>query len=442
MEPPREHFERALQECLELLDSDPASLNAVLSRYPEYAEELRPLLEARLLMGRFKSYVEPTPEFVPRSRQHLLTQIRRQRRASVGASLMAWLENLRLQRRLSWAIMALILVCSLLFGGTVTVARASQESLPGEPLYPVKIGLERVAVAVAVSENEDAQLQIDYTRRRLVEIQRLTMEGRFEYLPETVANLENQVTEALTTIDQVANQDGGNAKELASTLRQTLQEQATLIEFLKDAVPAETRPVLDRARRVSESAAKAAETVIRENENEDEEEEPEPTQAVPTATASATPDPTVTWTPMPTNTLTPTLDVPTATSAPIQGSVSTSTPTATQIWIPTATPKPTREDEDEPTPEPPTRTPSPTPLTTPTLAPTAGPSPTPTPTGQPTPTIAPPEVFPTRTPSPTRPTSTTPPTVGFPGGDDPPPDGLSTPGPPERLLPTLSPHYP
>lgn len=447
MEPPREHFERVLQECLELLDSDPASLNAVLNRYPEYEEELRPLLEARLLIGRLKNYVEPTPEFVSRSRNRLLTQIRRQRRASVAASLMAWLENLRLQRRLGWAVVAMLLVCSLLFGGTVSVARASQDSLPGEPLYPVKIGLERMAVAVTVSQDEDAQLQIDYTRRRLVEIQQLTMEGRFEHLPETVENLESQVTEALTTIDVVASRDQGNARELAATLRQTLKEQATLIDFLKDAVPAETRTVLDRAYQVSETAAEAAETVIRENEDE---EDPDPTTEIPTATASVTPEPTATWTPMPTNTLTPTVAIATSTSVPVQGSEATLTPTSTQIWITlTPTPRPTREKDDDPTPEPtrtptptPTITPTPTPLTTPTLAPTAGPSPTPTRTGQPTPTIAPPEFFPTRTPSPTRPTQTPSPTVAFPGAWNPTPGILPTSGPAALLLPTLGPHYP
>jgi hypothetical protein len=52
-------FDEALLACLEMIGSGQESIDGLLSRYPEFAEELRPQLEAAQWLYAHKSAVDP-----------------------------------------------------------------------------------------------------------------------------------------------------------------------------------------------------------------------------------------------------------------------------------------------------------------------------------------------------------------------------------------------
>jgi len=77
---------------------------------------------------------------------------------------------------LRWA--AVIVIAVLFFGGTLIPAAAS--SLPGELLYPVKLGIEQIEVITAPSPMALAVIHLNHAERRLNEAQILLERGEFD----------------------------------------------------------------------------------------------------------------------------------------------------------------------------------------------------------------------------------------------------------------------
>ena len=67
-------FDDALAICLDALDGG-EGIGELLSRFPEHAEELKPLLEAAAWFGGQAAALEPRPGFIAASRKRLEGQI-------------------------------------------------------------------------------------------------------------------------------------------------------------------------------------------------------------------------------------------------------------------------------------------------------------------------------------------------------------------------------
>jgi hypothetical protein len=155
----------ALEQSLARLEAG-QSLEDCLQAYPELADALRPLLETtqRAIAARPS---EIPSDVLQRSRARLLSQ---------AVSLRTVANSRRLQLpRLVPAIAAAVLV--LLTGSRVIAASA--QSLPGDPLYPVKRTVERVNLQIA-AENRRADLREEFRQRRTEETQALLYERREE----------------------------------------------------------------------------------------------------------------------------------------------------------------------------------------------------------------------------------------------------------------------
>ena len=62
----------------------------------------------------------------------------------------------------------------LLLGGFASANSSSFNALPGEPMYQVKLSLEKFQLATAFSPEQKAKLQVEFTSRRLEEMVALT----------------------------------------------------------------------------------------------------------------------------------------------------------------------------------------------------------------------------------------------------------------------------
>lgn len=149
---------------------------------------------------------------------------------------------------------ALVLI---LTSGTLTVA-ASQSSLPGEPLYPVKRASERMALAVA-SEEEKPKLEIEQAGRRLEEIAELTQKtsdaAQHEKVAELMSEYESQLSSAndrLTKLNQA--KAGKDVAKLAATAQVVTTQSDKYTEVLKKTT--DTMPEAVKAK-VSENVADA-----------------------------------------------------------------------------------------------------------------------------------------------------------------------------------------
>jgi hypothetical protein len=127
-------------------------------------------------------------------------------------------------------IVAILVTLSLVAGGT---AYASQDSLPGDALYPVKMTIEELILNLPADDAAKVGRGLDFADRRIWEMEVLTAEGRPEALNTTadkygiaIAEIAEQIgTGNKTTADLVAAATAIHLEVLANVWEQ-VPEQA------------------------------------------------------------------------------------------------------------------------------------------------------------------------------------------------------------------------
>jgi hypothetical protein len=167
-------FELTLDEALQMLAAG-AARDECLARFPEYAADLAPLLDAAQVAraGLLADQPIPAPD-LSHGRRRFLLAARSPRRFAFGLPQLAT---------------AFALVLALIF---VSVPAASASALPGDLLYPVKRGLEGARLALTFDPEARANLRADIAARRRAEARAvidLKRETRveFEGIVESVA---------------------------------------------------------------------------------------------------------------------------------------------------------------------------------------------------------------------------------------------------------------
>ena len=294
-----------LQSCLEAIQSGEETIGSILSRYPEYERELRPQLETAFWLMQNKEAFNPNPDFIAASRGRLLAQIGAEL-GSVGAAAESaapelgsegapvpapspaqqaqptWWERLAdlARPRLAFQFAVALLLLAFLVAGSSRAVFAARNALPGDRLYGVKIAQERVQVLVTLSSAGDARLHTRFAQRRLLELEELVLENRYEYVEDTVEAYEVQVNAALANLREVASQDPEQVEQIGSQLQAVLRGQTTVLAILSESVPDDTRSQLERAMDVSAAGVVAANEII----------------AIAVAQTTATPTSTITTT--------------------------------------------------------------------------------------------------------------------------------------------------
>lgn len=178
----------ALRHSLERLEAG-HSLDTVLAACPEHAATLRPLIETSLALRQLPLESPPgdladrigaaiVAEAAQASAAGRRAASRESGETAPGGGI--WLRLRELfpvgppPRPTVLRLASSFLAVGLLVAGA---AQASASSLPGEPLYPVKRGIERALLAVAPTAQE-ADLAARFAERRLAEAHALEAAGR------------------------------------------------------------------------------------------------------------------------------------------------------------------------------------------------------------------------------------------------------------------------
>lgn len=172
-----------LDDCLSSMRAG-VDLQACLMRYPERADELRPLLQAARDVGAVRT---PAPDAAARTagRQRMLAALARKQalqhrgaRVSSGlARMMTWLKARRMGgARPVWQWAAAVFIVILALVGGTTAAFAA--SLPGDLLYPVKLAAQQVQVALTLDENAREQLVERFNAAQRQDVRAAMQTGR------------------------------------------------------------------------------------------------------------------------------------------------------------------------------------------------------------------------------------------------------------------------
>lgn len=169
------------------------------------------------------------------------------------------------------------MIVALLAGGGGTVY-ASQGSLPGDTLYPVKLMTEDVQTTVAFDPEKKAEIETRFANRRLEEIQKL--QGRLkkkngEIKPEVVEKAMERAAERLEKVEaRITEMEEGVLKDkallAASRLEEALQKHEQLLSDLAGEVPDVAEEALLRAQaKAALQAERALGTIARLEKRDD-----------------------------------------------------------------------------------------------------------------------------------------------------------------------------
>jgi hypothetical protein len=195
-------FDIILDECLQrLIEGD--SIEACLSRYPEHAAALGPLL--RMAWDTLRAVdIRPRPEF----RQRAAYQFQ-----------MAARETPVKERRDFFSVLkpglaTIIIVVVVLLAGGGTVA-AANNSLPDNPLYSVKLATESVRVALTPSALGKAELHARFADKRIDEIIEMAEKGKSDLVDKTTERLNKQLV-AVANLTVSGGQEVATSSDMAS----------------------------------------------------------------------------------------------------------------------------------------------------------------------------------------------------------------------------------
>ena len=216
-----DNFEHILDECIDRINRG-ESLASCLADYPQYHEQLEPLLRVMFQTKEAYSF-QPSAEVKKTARQrfnHARKELARAReeKQPLFHGVLAWPR--------AWVtVAASVFTLFILIGG---IAVASNNSMPGGLLYPVKITTEQARLALIFSEDEKARLHITFAESRVEEITEISQRGQVEQVPELTQTLVQHVEEAGQVISAI--DESQVAQELKADLGESADQQLAILE--------------------------------------------------------------------------------------------------------------------------------------------------------------------------------------------------------------------
>ena len=132
-----------------------------------------------------------------------------------------------LQPLATFAVFVLLFV-----GGSVGITNASMGTLPGDRLYPVKLGMEKAQLALATSDSQRASLRTEFTSRRLDEMVALAASAApsdLSQLAMAVDRAKQDVTEISASLEE-SGKTSAQTTELAKAVGRKADAYANAVD--------------------------------------------------------------------------------------------------------------------------------------------------------------------------------------------------------------------
>jgi hypothetical protein len=140
-------------------------------------------------------------------------------------------------------LVALVLALAVFFGGSGATVFAAQDSLPDQPLYPVKIWSEDTVISLSGSPLARLTYELDFSDRRLAEIAGLISSGN-PVPAQVITRLQDELEQVL---DLVSGMDDSQMEQQLSQLHLRAETQLQTINDLLSHAPLSAQPALQQA---------------------------------------------------------------------------------------------------------------------------------------------------------------------------------------------------
>lgn len=147
------------------------------------------------------------------------------------------------------ALLIMTAILLILVISTTGVYAMSYNALPGSTLYGTKIFFERARIATNLSPTEDAHMEMDFSRRRMEELQEMVASGRSKGADRWLKEYQRNLRGAQELLRAVPEDE---AEELVRELKGSLQKQAALMDKLQDEASPDLAEEVKEAQQVCE----------------------------------------------------------------------------------------------------------------------------------------------------------------------------------------------
>lgn len=292
-------FVTSLDQALDRLHRG-EGLTAILADYPAQAESLGELLTTALALDVLRPAPLPAADDLAADREEFLAELAQLVTPDVSVGplvrLNRWITQHPLpsliqtylfkeQRRMNTLLIKAMLVLTLVFGAASGAVVASAHSLPGGPLYPLKLGLEEASLALTGDPVQQVSRWQERVRERATEISQMATNG--QAIGE--ADLARLQTQTQTCLQQMADlPDPAMAQQLERFQQMTQQQQQLLEQTGGSQVQAATQTMAQARQAAADGLADPAAFRYRYGLHRPDEAPPQPT-LTPGAGRQATP---------------------------------------------------------------------------------------------------------------------------------------------------------
>lgn len=163
-----------------------------------------------------KKEIVPRPEWIALSRDILLQQINPQKqyqKENVGIGGYVWLFSQIFRQRVLEPAVVMFLILGAFLTSSLIV-NAAFYSMPGEPLYRVKIALENSHAALISNEDKKAEMKMEFAQNRMAELDKIVAQANVDPQEKTkqiaavVAELKNNVGAVNDRLNKIKQSDG------------------------------------------------------------------------------------------------------------------------------------------------------------------------------------------------------------------------------------------
>lgn len=226
-----------LARCLTAVEQGEMTIEECLAQYPRYRDELTDLLQVASVIETAPA-VSPSSTFRRIARVRLLNQLPDHPQPLTFQERLLSIGQVSRQKRtprfaVSWILIIAVLAIIL---GSSSVVYASAKALPGDAIYPIKIKLEDFRLVMADNEY-DILLHLNFAENRLVEIESLLIEKRYDDIPLAVEGYKRVMTELNKAQLKVKYFDPIDPQTSAIHLQVQLKEQEQTLIHLQKQIP-------------------------------------------------------------------------------------------------------------------------------------------------------------------------------------------------------------
>lgn len=155
----------------------------------------------------------------------------------------------------------------LFVGSWIGIANASLGTLPGDQLYSMKLGMERVQMALTTSSAQKAQLRTEFTSRRLDEMVALAASGKQSDTSQ-LASAMNRVKQDVTDMKtDLSNETTSQATELAKAVGRKADLYTSAVTSSASSLPEEVqKQIKDVKSIITETKNQAVDVMVTAHE--------------------------------------------------------------------------------------------------------------------------------------------------------------------------------